>query len=61
MIVNLNGRFLDESEARVAINDAGLLFGDTLFETLKAENGRIHFRKAHLDRLQLSAGLLGFP
>lgn len=61
MIVNFNGRFCNSSEARVAINDSGFLFGDTLFETLKARDGRILFRDAHLDRLQLSAGLLDFP
>ncbi|HKL49272.1 MAG TPA: aminotransferase class IV, partial [Desulfuromonadales bacterium] len=61
MIVNLNGRFLEDNEARIAINDSGLLFGDTLFETLKADQKGIFFRSDHLDRLQLSAGFLDFP
>jgi len=61
MIVNMNGRFVEPAEARVSINDGGFLFGDTLFETLKARAGVIRFLDEHLDRIELAAGLLAFP
>lgn len=61
MIVNMNGRFVEPAEARVAIEDGGFLFGDTLFETLKARAGVIRFLDEHLDRIELAARLLAFP
>jgi branched-subunit amino acid aminotransferase/4-amino-4-deoxychorismate lyase len=61
MIVNIDGRFVAEEEASISIFDGAVRFGDSLFETLKAEEGRIFFLENHLDRLELSAHLLGFP
>lgn len=61
MIVNVNGIFLETAEARTAVSDGAFLFGDTLFETLKARAGRILFRDDHLDRIELAARLLAFP
>jgi branched-chain amino acid aminotransferase len=61
MILNLDGEFVDPDRAGLPINDGAVLFGDTLFETLKAKDGRIRFLDDHLDRLQLSARLLDFP
>jgi len=61
MLVCLNGNFIAHEHARIPINDGGLLFGDTLFETLKARGKKILLVNEHLDRLQLSAKLLDFP
>ncbi|ALC15842.1 branched-chain amino acid aminotransferase/4-amino-4-deoxychorismate lyase [Desulfuromonas soudanensis] len=61
MIVNIDGRFVAEEEARISIFDGAVRFGDSLFETLKAKEGRIFFLEYHLDRIELSARLLGFP
>ena len=61
MLVNFNGRFIPHEDARLPLNDAGLLYGDTLFETFRAEKNRILLQNEHLDRLFLSAQLLGFP
>jgi branched-chain amino acid aminotransferase len=61
MILNLDGESIDPDQAGLPLDDGAVLFGDTLFETLKARNGRIRFLEDHLDRLQLSAGLLDFP
>lgn len=61
MMYNLNGDFVDANEAKLACNDSAALFGDSLFETLKAQNGQIQFLEQHLDRLELAARLLHFP
>jgi branched-chain amino acid aminotransferase len=58
---NLNGRFVDAEQAKLACNDSAVLFGDSLFETLKAQDGHIQFLDQHLDRLELAARLLSFP
>ena len=61
MLVSLNGKFIPREEARVALNDTALLYGDSLFETLHAERHSILLQREHLDRLCLSAALLDFP
>jgi branched-subunit amino acid aminotransferase/4-amino-4-deoxychorismate lyase len=61
MIVNLNGRIVPAAEAHLPLDDSAVLFGDSLFETMKAVAGVVEFEREHLDRLELSAGLLAFP
>ena len=61
MLVCINGKFVPHEYAKLPISDSGFLFGDTLFETLKAQGQRILLQKQHLDRLELSAKLLDFP
>ncbi len=59
MTVFLNGQFLDESAARVPVTDRGFLFGDGIFETLRAARGKPLFWAEHLARWQRGAALLG--
>ena len=40
MEVFVNGQFLPASQATVSVQDRGLLYGDGLFETIRAEAGR---------------------
>lgn len=61
MILNRNGEFVAPDQAGLPLDDGAVLFGDSLFETLKAREGRIRFLGDHLDRLRLSARLLDFP
>jgi branched-subunit amino acid aminotransferase/4-amino-4-deoxychorismate lyase len=61
MIVNIDGAFIDPKEACLPLDDGAVLFGDTLFETLKARDSRIRFLEEHLDRIELAARLLVFP
>jgi branched-subunit amino acid aminotransferase/4-amino-4-deoxychorismate lyase len=61
MLVCLNGNFIPHEDAKLPITDGGFLFGDTLFETIKARGKKILLQQEHLDRLQLSADLLDFP
>jgi branched-chain amino acid aminotransferase len=51
----LNNELIPISQARVSVNDRGFLYGDGLFETLRAEAGRVQFLSEHLDRLRASA------
>jgi branched-chain amino acid aminotransferase len=46
-----NGRYLPGTEVRIAPDDAGFLFGDGLFETLRVDAGQAGDVEAHLDRL----------
>lgn len=61
MLVNINGRFIPSEDACLPLNDTALLYGDTLFETLRADANTIRLQGEHLDRLCLSAHLLDFP
>lgn len=47
-----NGRIVPAEEIRIAPDDAGFLFGDGLFETLRVDEGRARDVEAHLDRLR---------
>ncbi len=55
MIVCLNGELVDRADARVSVFDRGFLFGDGVYEGLRAEGGRIIAMDAHIDRMR--AGL----
>lgn len=61
MWVYLNHRFVPEAEATISPFDYGLLFGDGLFETLRAYGGTIFRLDAHLERLQCGAARLEIP
>lgn len=45
----------------VSVFDRGLLYGDSVFETLRTYGGRIFELEAHLERLKSSAELVGIP
>ena len=60
MLVHLNGRLVDEAEARLPISDRGFLYGDGVFESMRAANGRIFRLEAHLERLERSAAFAEF-
>jgi branched-chain amino acid aminotransferase len=51
----LNDGLIPVSQARVPVHDRGFLYGDGLFETLRADDGRVHFLTEHLGRLRASA------
>jgi branched-chain amino acid aminotransferase len=50
-IVWLNGDFLPAGKASVSPLDRGFLYGDGVFETMRAERGRVLYLKDHIDRL----------
>ncbi|HVL48780.1 MAG TPA: branched-chain-amino-acid transaminase [Candidatus Thermoplasmatota archaeon] len=53
--VFLNGQFVPESEARISVYDHGFLYGDGVFEGIRAYNGRVFRLTEHVDRLFESA------
>ncbi|MBI4798112.1 MAG: aminotransferase class IV [Desulfarculus sp.] len=57
----LNGAFTPLGQAAVSPLDRGLLYGDGLFETLRAQEGRALFLDEHLARLRASARFLNIP
>ena len=54
-IVWLNGEWLDRSSAMISVYDHGLLYGDGVFEGMRAYDGRVFRMDEHLDRLYDSA------
>src|SRR5438552_15583408 len=63
MKIFIGGKYFDESNARISVFDHGLLYGDGIFEGIRAYNGRVFKLKEHVDRLFCSAKaiLLGIP
>jgi len=55
MIVYVNGSFVSEEEANISVFDHGFLYGDGVFEGIKAYNGRIFALDEHVDRFYESA------
>ena len=55
MWIYLDGRFVQREEAKVSVFDHGLLYGDGVFEGIRAYNGKVFRLEAHLDRLYDSA------
>ena len=56
--IYINGKFWKKSEAKVSVFDHGLLYGDGIFETLRAYGGRILFLSRHIKRLFASASAI---
>ena len=59
MLIHIDGRLVDESRAVVSAFDRGFLFGDAIFESMRAYGGRVFRLAQHLDRLAESAELIG--
>lgn len=55
LIIYLDGKYVDEEEARLSVFDHGLLYGDGVFEGIRAYHGRVFRLKGHIDRLYESA------
>ena len=55
MKIWLDGKIVDESEAKVSVFDHGLLYGDGIFEGIRFYNGRIFRLEEHINRLFDSA------
>lgn len=55
MKIYLSGTLVDEKDAVVSVFDHGLLYGDGVFEGIRAYNGRVFLLDEHIDRLYDSA------
>ena len=55
MKIYMNGKMVSEKDAKVSVFDHGLLYGDGIFEGIRAYHGRVFLLEEHIDRLYDSA------
>jgi branched-chain amino acid aminotransferase len=55
MKIFIDGKFYSERDAKISVFDHGLLYGDGVFEGIRAYNDRVFKLKEHVDRLFYSA------
>ena len=55
LLVYIDGKFYPKSEAKISVYDHGLLYGDGVFEGIRAYHGIVFKLKEHIDRLYKSA------
>jgi branched-chain amino acid aminotransferase len=55
MKIFIDGKYYSERDAKISVFDHGLLYGDGIFEGIRAYNGRVFKLKEHIDRLFCSA------
>lgn len=55
MVLFLNGEFVEGHDATVSVFDHGLLYGDGIFEGIRAYNGQVLELESHMERLVNSA------
>jgi branched-chain amino acid aminotransferase len=51
----LDGKLVDEADARISVFDHGLLYGDGVFEGIRVYRGKVFELEAHIKRLYQSA------
>ena len=55
MKIFIDGKFYSERDAKISVFDHGLLYGDGVFEGIRAYHGRVFKLKEHVERLFYSA------
>lgn len=58
MKIFIDGKFYSEHDAKVSVFDHGFLYGDGVFEGIRAYHGRVFKLKEHVERLFYSAKAL---
>jgi len=58
-LVYINGEFYDRENAKISVFDHGFLYGDGVFEGIRAYKGMIFRLTEHVDRLFDSAKVIG--
>ncbi len=58
MKIYINGQLVNEKDAKISVFDHGLLYGDGVFEGIRAYNDRVFMLDEHLARLYHSAQAL---
>jgi branched-chain amino acid aminotransferase len=53
--IYIDGKYYPKSEAKISVYDHGFLYGDGVFEGIRAYNGYVFKLKEHIDRLYRSA------
>jgi branched-chain amino acid aminotransferase len=55
MKIYLDGKLVEKEDAKISVFDHGLLYGDGVFEGIRAYNNRVFRLREHLDRFYNSA------
>jgi len=55
MKIYIDGKYYDQKNAKISVFDHGLLYGDGIFEGIRAYNGRVFKLAEHVERLFCSA------
>lgn len=58
LLVYIDGKYYPKSQAKVSVYDHGLLYGDGVFEGIRAYDGIVFRLKEHIDRLYCSAHVI---
>ncbi|MGC9346076.1 MAG: branched-chain-amino-acid transaminase [Candidatus Bathyarchaeales archaeon] len=58
LLVYVDGEYHPKSQAKISVYDHGLLYGDGVFEGIRAYNGIVFKLKEHIDRLYRSARVI---
>jgi len=59
--VYMNGKFVDEKDAKISIYDSALMFGDMVFEMTRSFNKKQFKLREHLERLYASIKYVHIP
>ena len=57
-IYYINGEWISQFKAAIPLNDAGFLYGDGLFETMRFDNKQIFSPIKHINRLMKSLKII---
>ena len=58
LLIWMDGKLVDENDAKVSVFDHGLLYGDGVFEGIRVYSGKIFECAAHMQRLYESAKVI---
>jgi len=58
LLIWLDGKLVDENEAKISVFDHGLLYGDGVFEGIRVYSGKVFEFQAHIKRLYESARVI---
>lgn len=58
LFIYINGEYYPKSQAKISVYDHGLLYGDGVFEGIRAYGGVVFKLKEHIDRLYRSARVI---
>lgn len=57
-MINLNGKIVEEENAQISVNNRGLAYGDSVFETIRVINSKVMFWEDHYFRLMASMRIM---
>jgi branched-chain amino acid aminotransferase len=58
-MIYLNNKLVPDARAMISVFDHGFLYGDGIYETMRAYKGTVFMLDEHIDRLFCSASLIG--